>query len=215
MASNSEPESSGYCAGDSESVEDSQRAEATTTGKTSILNVLKAPTPSDICRKRKIATIPPRNRSKRPRCSSNPGSVIPAQRVREFPNEQLKVSAGRIFCTACREELSTKKSTIDNHIASAKHSAGKERLLAKDRREKDIAEAFRQYDAEVHPSGETLPEAVRIYRVKVLCTFLKAGVPINKIPIFRDILEESNCSLPLASGGANKNVLSLSVFRSR
>ena len=111
--------------------------------------------------------------------------------MKEFPNEELKVSAGKIFCNTCREELSTKKCTIENHIFAAKHSAGKERLVRKEHRERDIAEAFRQYDYEVHPSGETLPEDVRIYRVNVLSTFLKAGVPINKIPVFRDILENA------------------------
>ena len=40
----------------------------------------------------------------------------------------------------------------------------------KDKRERDIAEAFRQYD-----SGENLPQQGRIYRVKVLSTFLKIG----------------------------------------
>ena len=139
------------------------------------------------------STIPLRNRCKRPRCASNPGpgSVTPAQRVKEFPKEELKVSAGKVFCNACRKELSTKKSTIENHVGSAKHTAGKKRLASKEQRERDIAKAFRQYDSEVHPSGETLPEDVRVYRVKVLSTFLKADVPINKIPVFREILEEN------------------------
>jgi len=44
----------------------------------------------------------------------------------------------------------------------------------------------------VHPSGETLPDdSIRVYRVKVLTTFLKAGVPIHKIDDFRDLLEEN------------------------
>ena len=50
---------------------------------------------------------------------------------------------------------------------------------------------MKKYDTDFHPSGETLPEAVRVYRVKVLHTFLKAGVPINKIDDFRDLLEEN------------------------
>ena len=36
------------------------------------------------------------------------------------------------------------------------------------------------YEKEVHPSGETLPEAQKVYRVKVVSTFLKAGVPLSK-----------------------------------
>ena len=59
----------------------------------------------------------------------------------------------------------------------------------------DIAEALKKYDAVVHPSGETLPESVRVYRVKVLRTFLKSGVPISKIEDFRDLFEENGYRL--------------------
>ena len=52
----------------------------------------------------------------------------------------------------------------------------------------DIAEALKKYDALVHPSGETLPDAVREYFVNVLSTFLRKGVPINKIGDFCDLL---------------------------
>ena len=54
---------------------------------------------------------------------------------------------------------------------------------------------LKKYDADVHPSGETLPEAVCVYCVKVLTNFLKAGVPIEKIDIFRDVLEENSLRL--------------------
>ena len=191
-----DPEGSGYCAGDSETLEESDQDRLRRAS--SVLEKLRSPTQSDICRKRRVATNPAHSRSKRPRAArgiSNPASVTPAHRVKEFPNEQLKVSSGKIFCSACREELSTKKSTIENHIASAKHCGGKKKLASKELREKDIADAFKLYDVETHPSGETLPEDVRIYRVKVLSTFLKAGVPINKIAAFRDILEENSLRL--------------------
>ena len=47
---------------------------------------------------------------------------------------------------------------------------------------------LKDYDKEVHPSGDS----VRVYRVKVVISFLKAGVPLDKIDCFRDILEEFN-----------------------
>ena len=102
---------------------------------------------------------------------------------------------GELFCKACREELSLKKSTIEKHVSSAKHSAGKERVVKGKKQEMDIAEALKKYDAVVHPSGETLPKSVRVYRVKVLRTFLKSGVPISKIEDFRDLFEENGYRL--------------------
>ena len=43
---------------------------------------------------------------------------------------------------------------------------------------------------ESHPGGETLPTEQRVYRVKVVKSFLIAGVPLSKIECFRDFLEE-------------------------
>ena len=42
----------------------------------------------------------------------------------------------------------------------------------------------------MHPKGESLPIEQRVYRVKVLKTFMRAGVPISKLEYFRDLLEE-------------------------
>ena len=79
-----------------------------------------------------------------------------------------------------REELSLKKSSVQKHITSVKHAAGKEKVARREKREMDIVEALKQYDSDVHPSGKNLPEAKRVYRVKVLCTFLNAGIPIKR-----------------------------------
>ena len=51
-------------------------------------------------------------------------------------------------------------------------------------------DALKVYEQEAHPSGETLPEAHKLYRVKVVSTFLKAGVPLAKLEHFRGLLEE-------------------------
>ena len=58
---------------------------------------------------------------------------------------------------------------------------------------------LKEYDREVHPADENLPEDVRVYRVRVVKCFLKAGVPLNKIDCFRDLLEENSLSLSSTS----------------
>ena len=55
------------------------------------------------------------------------------------------------------------------------------------------------YDTIVHPVGETLPEETGVYRVKVVSTMLKAGIPLSKIDLFRDLLEQYGLSLTCAS----------------
>ena len=48
-----------------------------------------------------------------------------------------------------------------------------------------------KYNKEEHPRSETLPQNQQVFRVKVVRTFLKAGVPLSKIDLFRDLLEET------------------------
>ena len=102
---------------------------------------------------------------------------------------------GKLFCDACREPLSLKKSVIALHLKSAKHTSGVERIESKQRREKNIVDLLNKYDQEVHPVGEGLPDTVRVYRLKVLSCFMKADVAISKVDCFREILEESSFRL--------------------
>ena len=93
----------------------------------SLLTVLKAPKQSELTRKRKVAVNPPTGKCK---CKKSQGSanVKPLQRINEFPDQNLIISSEKLFCSACREQLSLKKSIIKNHIRSAKDLDGKFRL---------------------------------------------------------------------------------------
>ena len=163
-----------------------------TTSK-SILEVLKAPQMSHLTRKRKVDCNPPVGRKRsRGLGSSEPKSVAPKDRVNDFPGECLTVSGkGKLFCSACREEISLRKNIITNHISCKKHNTSKEKLSSKEAREKDIASSLKNFDTEHHPVGETLPMEQRVYRLKVLRTFLKAAIPLSKLDAFRDLLEEN------------------------
>ena len=48
-----------------------------------------------------------------------------------------------------------------------------------------------KYDELVHPVGENLVSEQRVYRIKVVTAFLKAGIPLTKLVHFRDMLEEN------------------------
>ena len=123
-------------------------------------------------------------------CTTDPKSVTPAKRCSEFPDEPFEVSAGKLFCRSCREELSLKRSIIKNHIASLKHKTSKAARNKQKIADKSIVESLKAYEANANPRGEGLPEAQKLYRVKVVTAFLKAGIPISKIDSLRDLLEE-------------------------
>ena len=83
-------------------------------------------------------------------------------------------------------------------MKSSKHAKGKERmsnLLKKEARERDLAETLQKSNDDVHLRGETLPQTQQVFRVKVLKSFLQAGIPLNKIGPLGDLLEEGGYRL--------------------
>ena len=122
----------------------SSQQTSTQSAAVSLLDKLRSPKASELSRKRKVQENPSKGKRRHlPRGSqTDPKSVTPSQRVREFPTEQLTVSAGKLFCSACREELGLKRSVVQAHIKAAKHADGKKRLERKEAREKDISEAL-------------------------------------------------------------------------
>ena len=66
----------------------------------------------------------------------------------------------------------------------------KVKLEKRQRNDVEIVEAMKVYDRAENPICETLPEAHRLYRLKVVRTFLLAGVPLTKLNMFKDLLEE-------------------------
>ena len=75
----------------------------------SLMSCLRRPTSSELSRKRVIKRVSPKGKK---RCkganSSDPKSVTPQQCVKKYANECLIVSNGKLFCLACREQMSLK-----------------------------------------------------------------------------------------------------------
>ena len=174
-----------------------------------LYNLLHAPTKSTLTRKRATRSndsSETMDSSENSDCDSSkykkhrndPKNVSPAERVNEFKEEPFTVQEGKLFCLACREYVGLKKSIINNHVKlSKKHAEGKRRLNEKNSKEHDIARAFYEYnmiDSE-HLVGEHLPEPQQIYRIKVVTAFMRAGIPLSKVELFRDLLEENGYRL--------------------
>ena len=49
-----------------------------------------------------------------------------------------------------------------------------DRLKSKHLRQQGIVNLLKKYDEEVYPTGERLPDKIRVYRIKVLSSILKA-----------------------------------------
>lgn len=73
--------------------------------------------------------------------ASAPKSVSPHDRAKEYPGECLTVSSHKLFCIACREELTVKKSVVDLHCKSIKDARGKDRFALNEKRYNKIPTA--------------------------------------------------------------------------
>ena len=161
--------------------------EGTLGNQRSILNALRAPTLSDLTHKRKVDSNPPPKGKRRARGegASKPKRIT-AARVEEFPDECLSGTGpggAKLFCTACHEELSVKKTVIVSHIASKKHKTGKSKVALKETRERDIAKLLQKGDIN-HPVGETLPMDQLVYRIKVLSRVAPIMLIFNPVILF-------------------------------
>lgn len=121
-------------------VSDTSESSASTT--TPLLSRLRAPTKSDLTRKRTVChnLHHKGKQTKKPSCSTYLKTVNPAQRVKDFLNQALTVSVDKLFCSVCREELSLKRSIVKNCIDSTKHAQSKEHAHEKESGDRDIAE---------------------------------------------------------------------------
>ena len=110
--------------------EATNRVEMTSSGdsrSSSFLESLKSPMPSEQGRKQKTKVNPLHNKCAS-RSLSEPKSISPAQRAKEYPAEPFNVSSGKLFCYGCREEVNLKSTVINNRIRSKKHQIGKAKL---------------------------------------------------------------------------------------
>ena len=133
-------------------------SDSSTTAK-SLMDSLRTPTASELSRKWKIDCNKPPKGKKRSRgtCSSDPKFITPEQRVKQHPKECFSVSNKKLFCLACREELSVKSSMVIGHIKSVKHLTGKSRLESQKKKDLEIVEALRSNDAMHNPKGKLSP----------------------------------------------------------
>ena len=138
---------------------------------------------------------------------TDPKGVTARSRVKEFPNKYLIARNSKLFCSARREEIALKESTITNHISSGeKHKKTKEALEKRQLESKTyVAKVLKVYDWEVQPKGSASVSMdarvyrVWVYRVRVVEQFLKSGIPMSKIDSLRSLLEDGSHRLTHSS----------------
>ena len=144
-------------------------------------------------------------RSRYSQGSSTHVNVSPHRRVKEFPDEMLDVSAGKLFCDACHTVLGLKKSIISDHLSSEWHKEGKERRKQQELRQQRIMQSWEHYQQ--RHSGNlagtgltgTVPPDQALRRIQTATAMLKAGIPLAKVDYLRPLLEENSVRLTYSS----------------
>lgn len=103
---------------DGESDAEEQAEVAATSGRATGMPAL-APLERERAKKRKLPEGP-RGRNKAVRITKET-TVSLDRRLFEFPKQGLKISAGKLFCLPCKEELPNLKESIKRHIGTGKH----------------------------------------------------------------------------------------------
>ena len=112
----------------------------------------------------------------------------------------MLVRNSTLFCSARREEIALKKSTITSHISSGeKHKKITEALGKIQAREENIAKVLQVYDQEVQPGPASVSMEACVYRVHVVEQLLKRGIPMSEIDSVRSLLEEGSHRLTHSS----------------
>ena len=126
--------------------------------------------------------------------------VKPATRVGQYKGQMLVVSSGALHCSACKCNIQNIKSTIDAHVATAKHKANVEKVQGRIGSERDLHSELVSYYMD-HPDerGSSVAPEVTVYRMLVVQAFLAAGIPLSKVDELRGLLERYGHPLTAAA----------------
>ena len=98
------------------------------------------------------------------RGTSDPKNISLNDRIKQSPGESLCLRNGKLFCDACKELLSSKKSILQNHVASRKHDSSKAKMKKTKKRDQTITGAPRRDNTQSKDC--TLPVEERTYRLE-------------------------------------------------
>ena len=105
-------------------------------------------------------------------------------RIKEYPNQHLCNVNRKLWCNACSEFISNKKSSIDKHVKSKKNEKGLSDIAKNKLESQTIMECLKRRDQREHASGSTLPTEARLFRFEVVASALSGGIALAKLMRF-------------------------------
>jgi hypothetical protein len=122
--------------------------------------------------------------------------VTVAQRLREFPGQGLKESAGELFCGPCKETIPNIKGSIRDHVGRKKHTDNLQKYVEKHGDDEEVKEVLSEhFKANPDETGTRSSDEEHLYRYRCVETFIGTGTPLDRVNKFRPLLERAGVSL--------------------
>lgn len=122
------------------------------------------------------------------------------QRLQEFPNTGLTISAGKLFCLPCKIVLDNLKGKIDDHVKRQKHLSNLERWHQTGNADGILKEQLSAYfKSSTEQKSSSLDVDAHVFRYRCVETFLATGTPLERLDAFRPLLERSGIALGSSS----------------
>ncbi len=102
-------------------------------------------------------------------------------RLAEFPDQFFEIPdrTNTLFCRCCGRSVDLKKTTVQTHVTSARHTSSREKYLQSRERDSFILDFFDSQSSRYN--GDTLPKDIIKGRMRVLRVMMLSGIPLYKL----------------------------------
>lgn len=122
------------------------------------------------------------------------------QRLKQFPDSGLKISAGKIWCEACRQNVPNISSSIHSHLGTKKHRDKFDNFLNQQSGDRQVCvDIATHFENNTNEKFATVRPEVHVLRYRTVEAFLISGTPLDRVPFFRPLIERAEASLTDAS----------------
>jgi hypothetical protein len=108
-----------------------------------------------------------------------PTLALIRERARQFADCGVAVDQGRLFCMACKKDITNsahKKSHVSQHCESDSHKRAREARETEKLRQETLAQSFKRFHEE-----QGRPDAEYLHRITTLRLLLANAIPLNKL----------------------------------
>lgn len=126
------------------------------------------------------------------------------QRLREFPEQTLKIVHDKLRCAACKEGIPNIKSSISRHLNTDKHKSKMAAFIARNTEDAAAQEELTDYYSQhVEEKFGTIDKDTALFRMRCVECFMGTGTPLKRLDKFRSLLEREGHSLSDSSNMTN------------